>query len=187
MRSETHPPFRKLRRTYDIAGHAHELTFSCLRGLPLLDDDRCRSWFVLALDNARRRLGIEVWAYVIMPEHVHVLVYLHGVRVREILTAIKQSVARKAISRASSNQLELLRVRRGRRLAFWQPGGGYDRNVYGDTATWAMIDYIHNNPVRRGLVETPLHWKWSSARWYAGDHDVPLAMDLPPQRIAVRW
>jgi putative transposase len=45
-----------------------------------------------------------------------------------------------------------------------------------------IIDYIHLNPVRRGLVERPEDWAWSSARWYAGLRPVPLEMDptLPP-------
>ena len=40
-----------------------------------------------------------------------------------------------------------------------------------------MIDYIHNNPFRRGLVDHPTDWPWSSARFYAGEKDVPLVMD----------
>ena len=186
MRFDRLPP-TKLRRAYDIPGHAHELTFSCLRGLPLLEDDRCKRWLVLALDKARRRHGIEVWAYVVMPEHVHVLVYPHSARVCEILIAIKQSVARKAILRAAQPQLDLMRIGRGNKVAFWQPGGGYDRNVYGSKAVWAMIDYIHANPVRRGLVQTPEDWSWSSAGWYAGRQDVRLAMDAPPERVDVKW
>ena len=45
-----------------------------------------------------------------------------------------------------------------------------------------MIDYIHLNPVRRGLVERPEDWKWSSFPWYAGVRPVPLEIDptLPP-------
>ena len=40
-----------------------------------------------------------------------------------------------------------------------------------------MIEYIHHNPVRRGLVGNPTDWLWSSAGWYAGVKDVPLKMD----------
>ena len=54
---------------------------------------------------------------------------------------------------------------------FWQPGGGYDRNVNKKATAAKMIRYIHENPVRRGLVDSPTEWKWSSAAWYAGDGD----------------
>ena len=63
---------------------------------------------------------------------------------------------------------------------FWQPGGGYDRNIREVETLWNMIDYVHLNPVRKGLAAGPGDWYWSSARWYAGAPDVPLQMDAPP-------
>jgi putative transposase len=63
---------------------------------------------------------------------------------------------------------------------FWQRGGGYDRNVIDARTLFSMIEYIHNNPVRRGLVEDATDWIWSSARFYAGARDVPIRMDPLP-------
>ncbi len=51
---------------------------------------------------------------------------------------------------------------------FWQSGGGYDRNITEPKTLEATADYIHENPVRRGLVDKATDWSWSSARWYAG-------------------
>ena len=72
-----------------------------------------------------------------------------------------------------------LAVREGSRVRhrFWQPGGGYDRNITSSETLRAMIEYIHANPVRRGLVATAEEWEWSSARWYAGMRPVKLEMD----------
>src|SRR5947209_4669551 len=67
-------PHRKKVRSYNEPGHAHELTFSCFRRLPLLNRDRCRRWFLAALESGRQRRHLALWAYVIMPEHVHVIV-----------------------------------------------------------------------------------------------------------------
>jgi hypothetical protein len=66
----------------------------------------------------------------------------------------------------------------GRRVrrCFWLPGG-YDRNVTSTEALRAMIDYIHANPVRRGLAAKAEDWEWSSARWYAELRPVKLEMD----------
>jgi putative transposase len=65
---------------------------------------------------------------------------------------------------------------------FWQSGGGYDRNVTEPRTLREMIDYIHLNPVRRGLVERPEDWKWSSAAWFLGVGDSPLRLDpIPPE------
>jgi putative transposase len=60
---------------------------------------------------------------------------------------------------------------------FWQAGGGYDRNVVEQRTLLKVIEYMHLNPVRRGLVELPEDWEWSSARWYAGIRPVPLEID----------
>jgi putative transposase len=70
-------------------------------------------------------------------------------------------------------------VREGPRLRqrFWQRGGGYDRNITSTEALPAVIEYIHANPVRRGLVARAEDWEWSSARWYAGLRPVKLEMD----------
>jgi putative transposase len=86
---------RKEKRRIQDAYHAHELTFSCFHGLPLLSKDRSRQWFVDALDRARRRHNLELWAYVIMPEHVHVLLRSRAVDydISLILKSIKLSVS----------------------------------------------------------------------------------------------
>src|SRR5207249_7227289 len=66
---------QKRRRRFDEAGQARELTFSCYRRHRFLSRDRTRQWFVEEMEAARREFPIDLWAYVIMPEHVHLLVY----------------------------------------------------------------------------------------------------------------
>jgi putative transposase len=60
---------------------------------------------------------------------------------------------------------------------FWQRGGGYDRNSTEPNTIWHQIDYIHANPVRRGLCQQSTDWHWSSAAFYAGLRHEPLSMD----------
>ena len=83
--------------------------------------------------------------------------------------------------------LAKITVREGTRIRrrFWQPGGGCDRDAFEIATVYAMIDYIYANLVRRGLVERPTDWEWSSARWYAGMTPVPMEMDrtLPSRLI----
>src|SRR5947209_19043796 len=70
---------------------------------------------------------------------------------------------------------------------FWQRGGGYDRNVVEAATLYWLIEYIHANPVRRGLCERPEDWFWSSAADYAGVRTGPLRLDpatLPPVVVA---
>jgi putative transposase len=80
---------------------------------------------------------------------------------------------------SASEWLARVTVPEGRRVRhrFWQPGGGYDRNIMSIEALRSMVDYIHANPVRRGLVARAEDWEWSSARWYAGPGPVKLEVD----------
>ena len=167
----------KRRRRYNEPGQPRELTFSCYRRYAFFSRERTCAWFCQALEEARTKFGFQIWAYVIMPDHVHVLVNPGEAapEMSRFLQAVKQPVAREAIGYVKMHApewLDRLTVREGTRLRhrFWQPGGGYDRNR-------AMIEYIHANPVRRGLVASIVDWEWSSARWYAGIRPVKIEMD----------
>jgi putative transposase len=178
-------------RSYNEPGHGHELTFSCFHGLPLLSKDRSRSWFVSAMRCARRDLQLSLWAYVIMPEHVHLLFWPQQTeyKIARIRSGLKLPVATKALRflrRTASSFLEKLKYAQPNGVVhyrFWQRGGGYDRNVIEPGTLWQMIEYIHNNPVRRGLVNVATEWVWSSARFYAGIRPVPIEMDPLPSLI----
>lgn len=172
-------------KRYNDAGHAHELTFSCFRGLPLLSRDRSREWLVEAITRARVRHSFDVWAYVIMPEHVHLIICprLADYDVSRMLLGIKWPVSRWALEYLrihAPSWIEKLTDRQpsGRTsVRFWQRGGGYDRNIRTERALYDMVHYIHDNPVRRGLVERAENWRWSSAAWFEGRRDVPLMID----------
>jgi putative transposase len=187
-RVSMNPPKRKQVRSYNEPGHAHELTFCCFRRLPLFSKDRSRLWFIQAMATARTRCHFALWAYVIMPEHVHIIVSPRQVNyeVRLIRAALKIPVQRKALAflrREAPAFLNRLRDQQPNGMLhhrFWQRGGGYDRNVTDPKTLAAMIDYLHQNPVRRGLAERATDWVWSSARYYAGFSDVPIEMDPLP-------
>jgi putative transposase len=177
-------PPRKRVRHFDLPGDAHYLTFSCCRRLPLLSKDRTRKWLVEAIDEARRKHRFDLWAWVIMPEHVHLLIYPREPQYRtaSILTAIKRPVGERAIAYLvdrKSTFLERLTVRTKIRTyhRFWQAGPGYDHNVCESGTAHRVVQYIHENPVRRGLAAHVEDWYWSSARDWLGAADVPLRVD----------
>jgi putative transposase len=174
----------KRRRRFNEPGQPRELTFSCFRRFPFLLRQRTRLWFAEALQAARAKIGFQVWAYVLMPEHVRLLVYPGDApeQMASFLKLLKERVARQAINYLRTTArpwLARVRVREGKRTGhrFCQPGGGYDRNLTSSAVLRAMIEYLHANPVRRGLVAKPEDWEWSSARWYAGIRPVPMEMD----------
>ena len=179
------PEKLKLRQAWNEPGHAHFLTYSCFHGYKLLSSDRTCRWVVNALERTRRDFALVLWAYVIMPEHVHVALRPRRAdyRMQDILAALKREVSKKAkeylIAASNRAWLSRLTVRHGPRTVFrfWQPGGGFDRNVCHERSLGEMIKYIHANPVRRGLVAQPADWYWSSARFWDGDRSGPLATD----------
>jgi putative transposase len=140
-------------------------------------------WLAEAIDGARRRLAFELWAYVFMPEHVHLVIYpkREDYSISRILLAIKQPVSRKAIHYLKSHEpqgLELMATgQQSRPYHFWQKGGGYDRNITRVETLIETMRYIHHNPVRRGLVATAEQWRFSSAGQWEGRGPGPLTID----------
>ena len=152
---------RKTRKVYDLDGDAHFLTFSCFRRLPLLGKDRSCQWLVEAIGLARKKHPFDLWGWVIMPEHVHLVLWPHAnVRIASILTTMKQSVSRRAIRWLSENTPKFLpnlldQQPNGKQsYRFWQRGGGYDRNLRSTRDVHEKISYVHRNPVKL-LLEPP--------------------------------
>ena len=163
------------RRSIDELGHAHMLTFSTHQRYRFLSAERTCVWLAAAIDEARRTLDFTLSAYVFMPDHVHLIVRPGAASsgISDLLRAIKLPVGQRAtayLREHSPEWLPRLEVRHGSRVEhhFWQSGGGFDRNIVDPNALGKMIDYIHANPVRKGLVQEAGEWKWSSAGWYAG-------------------
>jgi putative transposase len=141
--------------------------------LRLFANSAIRDLFVLHLEMARERFGFQLAAWVIMPEHVHLLLIPRAVTVRRLLRTLKGGFAQRVIDRWKEIDAPILKKIRTARggYAFWQPGGGYDRNIWSNDEWREKLAYIHRNPVKRGLVRRPVDWRWSSARWYAGLRD----------------
>ena len=127
-------------------------------------------------------------AFVFMPEHVHLLVLPADAEshVSSFLKAIKRPYSyriKQLLIQNSSPLLQRLTVRQRPGVTtfrYWQEGPGYDRNLESRPAIEAAINYIHLNPVRRGLCERATDWKWSSARYY---HDPQYVIDPDLPRI----
>ena len=174
---------RKQCQRWNTPWDAHALTFSCYRRMPLLLSERTRRYLADAVTKARTKHIFDVWAYVLMPEHVHLVIWptRETYSISDILKSIKQSAARRALNwLRRENPSGLVPLATGHKDSphrFWQDGGGYDRNIRDSAALRAVIDYIHGNPVKRGLVSVPDDWKWSSYRAWMLDEDGPISLD----------
>ena len=167
----------------------HFLTFSCYRRRPFFRNEAYCDLFLKILDRVRRRYRLVVFGYVVMPEHVHLLVSepqretlsvaiqaLKLGMVRSLRCSGESVVAGAPMSRKSGETWGTLssdtpiwgapvsgaRVHPDR---FWQ-ARFYDFNVWTGRKRIEKLRYIHRNPVERGLVCSPEQWRWSSFRWY---------------------
>jgi putative transposase len=185
-------PHRKQIHHIHEPHHCHELTFSCYQGLPLLLNDEWKQLFSRALNTTIPQQGFRLVAFVYMPEHVHLLVFPleQTAQINRLLFAIKRPFSYQVKQQLAQNDDPLLRQltireRPGKQVfRFWQEGPGYDRNIVAPRAIQASIDYIHNNPVRRGLSPTPAEWRWSSWRHYhtngsVQDSALPIVHGVP--------
>ncbi len=138
---------RQHRRNYNEPGHAHELTFSCYKGFKFLQAERTCAWLAQSIEEARVDWRFDLWAYVFMPEHVHLIIHPKEAKydVADIRKAIKSPVGCKAIEHLlvrAPDWIPRITRKRGKKSErlFWQSGGGYDRNVVQPDALMNMID-----------------------------------------------
>jgi len=159
-----------LRRYYG-RGDLHFVTFSCYRRRPFLGTRRARDHFVRILNEVRSRYRFRLVGYVVMPEHVHLLLSepKKG-NPSKILQVLKQTVSRKLRGRRRKSAADQLSLPFGdpRRDAehFWQRRF-YDFNVWSGKKLREKLEYMHGNSVQRKLVQHPKDWPWSSWSYYA--------------------
>jgi putative transposase len=174
-----------LRRVYGL-GYLHFITFSCYRRLRFLDTARRRDLFLRILEQVRRRYGFVVVGYVAMPEHVHLLVSEpERGNPGTVVQVLKQRFAR-AVLRQLRRAAEqgLLWQDAGSEAHVWQ-ARFYDFVVYTKKKRMEKLHYMHQNPVKRGLVLEAAQWQWSSFRDYMGN-DRGLVLVNEPLRAEMR-
>ncbi len=135
------------------SGAFHFITFSCYHRLPLLARSGGYGAFEAELESTRIQYQFVVAGYVLMPEHVHLLVNEPRLgTLATVLQVLKQKTSRK-LKNAEDSQ-------------FWQRRY-YDYVVPSEAKRIEKLRYTHRNPVKRGLAVGPADWRWSSFRHYA--------------------
>ena len=164
-------------------GHdLHFVTFSCYQRQPLLAYPVRRDLLLEILERVRRRYRLVVLGYVVMPEHVHLLVSepqraTLSTAIQALKLGFVRSLDGDGVPRSRNtgetwgtprSQIDLHR--------FWQ-ARFYDFNVWTEKKRIEKLRYIHRNPVTRGLVASPEHWPWSSFRWYVSREQGPVKIN----------
>jgi putative transposase len=141
--------------------------------LPVFRTDKLREFMCAAINEARQSAGILLFAYVIMLDHLHLLTNRPSTN-SDLLRVIKGLTARRVIDylkendyQSSLKKLEHQQRDRNYKYSLWQT----EKNVFpiiSERTFIQKLNYIHNNPVRAGLVERATDYRWSSARIWAG-------------------
>ena len=134
------------------SGQSHFITFCSWHRRKVLSDPGSKSTFEAGLERVRCDLQLRVYGYVVMPEHVHILLSEpNRATLADAIKSLKQGVSRRLI---------------GDFPHFWQRRY-YDFNVRNHEQFVEKLRYIHRNPVRKGLCARPEDWQWSSFRHYS--------------------
>lgn len=167
------------RRIYDDEKHIHFITFSCYKRRRYLQTGIAKRMVIGHLGSRLQRHGGICPGFVIMPDHVHALIWFPEVRQ---LSAFMN----KWKGQSPPPLKELFRTRFPKYWSqvhesdpIWQPRY-YGFNIWSRQKVEEKLDYMHLNPVRAGLVEHPTQWLWSSARWYLEGRSVGLPIRWPP-------
>ncbi|MGH9428248.1 MAG: REP-associated tyrosine transposase [Terriglobia bacterium] len=153
--------------------------------LPVFRTDPIKAVTCQALDRARKSSGVLLFAYVVMPDHLHLLTdsprpasdvlrYIKGTIAHEVIEYLKQQRHEESLRKLQHHE-----GKRHHRHSLW----GHESNVFSvfsENMLMQKVNYIHMNPVRASLVERAVDYRWSSARLWqrCATKNEPLAVDV---------
>jgi len=179
----------KGRKRFYGNGDLH-FTASCYHREPLLGTARRRNLFLRVLEQVRKKYRFTVVGYVVMPENFHLLISEpQKANPSVVIQALKLGVVRRLFPTSRKGRENRGTLRLFENLPprhFWQRRF-YDFNVWSARKCAEKLRYIHRNPVKRGLVEAPDQWPWSSFRAYAyGEEGMVGVNDLSILKMKIR-
>jgi len=154
---------------------AHFITSTIVEWLPVFTTEACCGILVASLEHCRREKALKIYAWVILDNHFHAIVA--GPNLSNTIADLKKFTARAILAQLKIegrewmlNQFAYFRSRH--KLAsthqVWQEGV-HPQSIPSDAIMLQKLDYLHNNPVKRGFVASPEHWRYSSAHeWLSG-------------------
>jgi REP element-mobilizing transposase RayT len=165
---------------------SHFITATTVAWLPIFTTAACCDILVDAFEYCRQHKALKLYAWVILDTHLHAVVA--APELARVLADLKRHTARRIIEQLKAEHCDwLLRQLRDQRAPHkiesehqvWQEGS-HPQAIMSDAIMLQKLEYLHNNPVKRGLVASPEHWRYSSAHeWLSG---ATIAMRSDPWR-----
>lgn len=161
----------------DLPGALHFLTGSFLKRVPVFTEQACCEAFIETCTQLREKFPFKLIAYVLMPDHVHMIVNPPKGNIRDLASAIK-SLSAKGFTN-STQKFNFTRRKpdsNGSINQVWQESFKA-LPLWSNWMVWQKINYIHANPVKAGLAPAAKDYKWSSFRAFYMDEPEPMAID----------
>ena len=152
----------------------HFLTMTVVEWIPLFTNHEIVSLLLESLRFVQKEREVVIYAYVIMEHHLHLIA--SAPELAKTMKEFKSYTARRIIDYLEKRKFaQLLEKLHREKLAhktksdyqLWQEGS-HPEEIYSEAMLLQKIEYIHNNPVRRGYVDEATQWRYSSARNYEG-------------------
>ncbi len=166
---------------FNEASYAHFVTTKTFRNKPVFNDSKCCEILITDIDFYRNKLGFKLIGYVIMPDHLHLILWwdveqypeltvskvMHGIKGLSAQNLSRYLLGSRGVSASTDSQGTKAFATPGKKrvLKIWQPSF-YDFNIYSAEKFFEKLNYIHWNPVRAGLCEKPEDWQSSSYHFY---------------------
>lgn len=156
-------------------GKPHFLTCTVVEWLPVFTRPEAVQILLESWSYQRAHNGLQLFGYVILENHLHFVV--QAPRLDKCLNSFKSFTAARIIELLEQKKAEQLLARlriakqihkTDREYQFWQEGS-HAEMIFSEPVMREKLDYIHYNPVKRGYVDLPQHWRYSSARNYFGE------------------
>jgi putative transposase len=157
-----------------LENYPHFLTCTVVNWLPIFSQPRLVQIILNSLDFLRSNQRLALHAYVIMENHLHLIASAENLS-KEI-AAFKSFTARSIIDSLKADRAEYLLTqlkfykqshKTTQDYQLWQEGS-HPQAIISEDMFVQKLEYIHNNPVKRGYVDDPTHWRYSSCRNYMG-------------------
>ena len=170
-----------MRSRYHIGdpNQAHFITSTVVAWLPVFTTSACCDILVQTLTYCQEHKGLQIYAWVILDNHFHAIIA--GPELSRTVAAIKRHTAKRLLTQVQTegrewllNQWTYYRAKHKTESEhqIWQEGF-HPQELSSDETMLQKLDYVHHNPVARGMVSVPEHWRYSSAHeWLPGSRPV---------------
>lgn len=160
-------------KNYSLENACYFITITARKFIPLFTDETVVRILFDSLEFLRRNDGLKVYAYIVMPNHIHLVVGCDSKSINNMVGGFKSYTSRSIAEYLELNNAPLLKkfeksAYKGQNYAIWQETFRSEI-IYDEAFLRQKVDYIHNNPVKGGLVESADDWQYSSCRQFECD------------------